>query len=134
MLTDRQEKFAALVAAGRTQREAYRTAYPRARGWKDQIVDSAATRLAKNSKVCMRLAELRRRTATAARLTRERKLAMIEADIEKAVEQGDRYGMIALIRLHNDMTGDNAPERKEITVDVLSLIAERHKDVIREEE
>lgn len=132
-MTSRQEKFARNVAQGMTQREAYRDAYPAARKWKDANVDAQASKLAKNAKVSTRLAELRKKAEKAVTMTREKKLAIIEKDIKAAVEQRDRYGMIALLKLHNEMTGDNAPKRQEITLDVLSSIAERHRGVIEEE-
>lgn len=131
-MTSRQEKFARNVAKGMTQRAAYRDAYPNSRKWKDAAVDSQACILARNSEVSKRLAELRKANEDAARLTREKKLAIIEKDIENAIAQRDRYGMIALLKLHNDMTGDNAPAKTEVTVDILSAIVERHRNVIEE--
>ena len=131
-MTTRQEKFARNLAAGMTQREAYRDAYPASAKWKDESVDCKASLLAKNVKVWQRSEALRKEAEKSVTLTREKKLALIEADVEKAVKQGDRYGMIALLKLHNDMTGDNAPERKEITLDVLSTIAAKHSSVLED--
>ena len=129
-MTSRQEKFAELVASGMTQRAAYREAYPNSRKWKDASVDNKASALAKTGEVSARLRGARAAAAQKSRLTRERKLALIEADVEKAVAAGDRYGLIALLKLHNEMTGDNAPVKTEATVDILTAIAVRHKDVL----
>ena len=132
-MTTRQEMFAELVASGMTQREAYRKVYPNSRKWKDSSVDSQASILAKTQKVSQRLRAARKEAAETARLSRDAKLEMIEEDLARAVKDHDRYGMIALIKLHNEMTGDNAPEKKVVTLDLLSTIAARHRDVLEDE-
>lgn len=59
-MTSAQELFAREVAAGRSQVEAYRTAYPKSRKWQGETAVQAASRLAANSKVSARVAELRK--------------------------------------------------------------------------
>lgn len=61
-LTAKQEKFAQELAKGKSQRVAYRAAYPNSRKWKDSVVDSrASTMFNKNDKVMARYNELRAR-------------------------------------------------------------------------
>ena len=60
-LTGQQEKFAVGVASGKTQADAYREAYPKAKKWKDDAVYVEASRLLDNPKVSLRLKELRER-------------------------------------------------------------------------
>lgn len=61
-LTAKQEKFAQELAKGKSQRVAYRAAYPNSRKWKDSVVDSrASTMFNKNEKVMARYNELRAR-------------------------------------------------------------------------
>lgn len=67
-LTSRQEAFARAVAEGKSQAEAYRTAYPKSERWKDAAVWSAASRLMVDSKVSARVAELRAEIAKAAQV------------------------------------------------------------------
>lgn len=68
-LTPQQERFAQEVgAAGRNLAEAYRTAYPKAKEWKDSAVYAQASTLAKNSKVSERISVLQKETAERAGL------------------------------------------------------------------
>ena len=61
MLTPKQEKFClAYVECGNAS-EAYRRAYPRAKNWKPEAVNVAASRLLANAKVSLRVEELKSR-------------------------------------------------------------------------
>jgi len=60
----RYEKYVQELIAGKTQRQAYREAFPRSKNWKDKTVDSKASDLLKNGddgKVLERYNELRDR-------------------------------------------------------------------------
>jgi phage terminase small subunit len=57
-LTDKQEKFVEGLIAGKSQREAYRAAYPRSVNWLDSTVDTQACILFKHPKVLERYNEL----------------------------------------------------------------------------
>ena len=65
-LTVKREKFVLEVVAGKSQREAYRIAYPTSREWKDAHVDSAASNLMKDIKVSARYNELMGKVVAAA--------------------------------------------------------------------
>lgn len=58
-LTPKQEKFVDGILEGKTQYESYITAYPRAKKWKRNSVDSLASQLMQNTKIIQRLKELR---------------------------------------------------------------------------
>lgn len=58
-LTIAQERYAAELVTGKSQREAYRIAYPNSVNWKDSTVDSKASTLFKHEKVRARYEELR---------------------------------------------------------------------------
>lgn len=60
-LTPQQEIFVQEVIRTGNQREAYRTAYPNSRKWKDSSVDTEASRLLNSPKVSPRFKELRER-------------------------------------------------------------------------
>lgn len=62
MLTTRQERFVQELIKGKSQRDAYKTAYPNSRKWKDSAVDSEASKLIKNTKVSQRYEELKKKT------------------------------------------------------------------------
>lgn len=54
----RHEKFAQELALGKSQRIAYRSAFPNSVNWKDSTVDVKASVLAKDDKILVRLKEL----------------------------------------------------------------------------
>lgn len=54
----RHEKFAQELANGKSQRIAYRSAFPNSVNWKDSTVDVKASVLAKDDKILVRLKEL----------------------------------------------------------------------------
>lgn len=60
-LTAQQENFTQLLAAGKTQVDAYHEAYPVSQAWKIDGVYVEASKLASNPKVIRRLAALRER-------------------------------------------------------------------------
>lgn len=57
-LTDQQERFVQELIKGKSQREAYKIAYPKSVKWKESAIDSQASRVFKNSKVFARFNEL----------------------------------------------------------------------------
>lgn len=57
-LTANQEKFVQELIKCKSQRKAYRIAYPRSVNWKDEVVDVKASELLKNGKVLVRYNEL----------------------------------------------------------------------------
>lgn len=60
-LTEKQEKFVQELVKGRSQREAYRIAYPKSVDWKDETVDQNASKLMRHTKVLPRYNELKGR-------------------------------------------------------------------------
>lgn len=58
MMTPQREKFAQLVASGKSQAEAYRTAYPRSQKWKDAVVWNKGSELVRVGEVSVRIKEL----------------------------------------------------------------------------
>ena len=60
-LTEKQEKFIQELVKGKSQREAYRIAYPKSVDWKDETVDQNASKLMRNTKVLPRYNELKGR-------------------------------------------------------------------------
>ena len=58
VLTMKQEKFVHDLIKGKSQREAYRIAYPKSQKWADNVVDVKACQLFANDKVRLRFNEL----------------------------------------------------------------------------
>lgn len=87
-LTPAQETFAAGIASGLNQSEAYRKAYPRSLKWADKTVWARASELAANSKVSGRIDSLGKQAAAANEITVERivrELALIAFGSKRAV-------------------------------------------------
>ena len=104
--SDRQELFAQGLAKGLSQRVAYRAAYPNSVDWKDNTVDARACELAKDSKVVVRLAELRAMATSNAIMTAtERKewLTKLIMDAEGKHNTGDRLKALDIL---NKMDGE----------------------------
>ena len=131
-MTTRQEKFARNLARGMTQREAYRDAYPNSRKWKVENVDAKASTLAKTAKVSARLAELTRKAESKAVMSRQKRLEALSR-IAKRNEKSSPKDAIAAIKVLNEMTGDNAPVKTEATVDILTAMALKHRDMLEDE-
>lgn len=68
-LTSKQENFAQLVASGKTYAESYREAYPTSKDWKDEAVWVQSSQLMSNSKVIVRVEELKRETVERNKVT-----------------------------------------------------------------
>lgn len=58
MLTAKQEKYVQNLIKGMSQREAYRDAYPSSKKWKENTVDSEASKMLTNPKIFNRYNEL----------------------------------------------------------------------------
>lgn len=80
-LTQKQEKFVQELIKGKSQREAYRTAYPSSLKWKDNVVDVKASELLKNGKVMVRHNELKNKVIKRA----EEKAIITAEDIIKEI-------------------------------------------------
>ena len=57
-LTDKQERFVQELLKGKSQREAFKIAYPNSGKWKDNVVDVKASELLRVGKVSVRYNEL----------------------------------------------------------------------------
>ena len=73
-LTIKQENFVQELIKGKTQRQAYYSAYPNSKKWKEETTDQAASRLFANSKVVARYNSLMDKHREKALMTREKLL------------------------------------------------------------
>lgn len=89
-LTPKQEKFVDEILQGKSQRQAYISAYPRAKNWKENAVDSTASQLIENPKVNQRLKELGWKDKTEVMYTRKKMLKRIDKVMQKHEEEMDR--------------------------------------------
>lgn len=115
-LTPKQEKFAAGVAQGLTQSEAYRRAYPRSKKWKDASVWNHSAKLAAHSDVSARIEFLKAKAAAKNEITTERVLREIArlafADLREVMDWGP--GGVSL-RPSDKLSADAAAAIAEIS-------------------
>ena len=70
-LTDKQEKFAQAVAAGKTYADAYREAYPVSEKWKDESIWCESSKLMADPKVIQRVKQIQEQRSKANEVTIE---------------------------------------------------------------
>jgi hypothetical protein len=117
-LTPRQEAFALEVASGKSQAEAYRTAYPKSQAWKDTAVWQQASRLMAVPHVAARVASHRSELAQRSLWAREDSVR----SLVKVVRTADRPSdIVAAVKALNEMHGFNAPQKVEHSGAITSI-------------
>ena len=122
----KREKFVQCLIVGMSRRKAYLEAFPAARKWKDNTVDSRAYELFQNSEILDRFTELQNQAAQGAVLTRQRKreiLCTIAEDEE--LEPKDR---IRAIDTDNKMEGEYT-EKVEVSETNNNLFAQIEESI-----
>lgn len=89
-LTAKQEEYCQQLMMGKTQHEAYITAYPRAKNWTRNCVDYNASDLTKQPKIQKRLKELGYRDAKKVQWTRQKALETINKAMEMHQQDMER--------------------------------------------
>ena len=100
----RHETFAQEIALGKSQRKAYRSAFPKSVNWKDETVDSKASVLAKNDKVLARIKELQEESTSKAIKTAIQRKEWLSSIIDSAEE--DTATKLKACDLLNKMDGE----------------------------
>jgi phage terminase small subunit len=119
MLTIKQEAFASAIANGKTQADAYRSAY-NAENMKESTLWSNASRLMADSKVAARVEDLRKQLENKQLWTREMSVKALIG----AYKEGNPTAKIAAVKELNAMHGFNAPTK----LDVINRTLEPLKD------
>lgn len=118
----KHEAFANYVLSEPSQAEAYRKAYPHSRAWKAYSAQIAASKLANNAKVSLRIQELKAELASKSLWSREQSVEVLK---EIATRQGDEVlgippardaDRISSIKELNAMHGFNAPIEHDVNV------------------
>jgi len=112
-LTAKQNRFAELVALGKTQSDAYREAYPNSKNYKDKTVWVKASALMKNGKVKARLKTLQKKTEKKYEVTRDSLVKEIFKAQRMGVIKKNGTAFLKAIELKAKITG-NMIERKEV--------------------
>ena len=133
----RHEQYAQSLAAGLSQRKAYRAAYPKSEKWKDATVDAKACNLAKNDKIKARYNELKEEAANAAGgavMTRNEKrelLAAMARDMELPI--ADRQRAIDLDNKMEDEYTSNVKLSGNVNNPLAGLTTDELKKLIADD-
>jgi len=104
MLTAKQENFAQAIADGMSQADAYRSAF-NAENMKDNSIHVNASKLMADTKVSLRVEELRERLTAKALWTREKSVRALE----RVLEEGPHAAQVSAVKELNLMHGFNEP-------------------------
>lgn len=129
-LTPKQELFVQGIISGLSQRQAYRQAYPSAKGWLDSSVDSKAAVLLQNVKVLSRYRELLKQFSNMSLWSREQAFNEYEwlknkarASIENdGIRQANSNAFLSALDGMNDMAFHDlelADEKLRLEIDNL---------------
>lgn len=99
----KDEIFAQQLAAGATQSDAYRAAYPRSLNWKNTTVANKAYIIAKDPDIAARVEELLAEAATKAVMQRQERMETLTSIARNKTKQ-DRW-RIQAIEVLNKMDG-----------------------------
>jgi hypothetical protein len=123
-LTSQQELFAQGVAAGKSQSEAYRSAYPKALSWAPETVWNRASALMRDSEVVARVGAIRAELAEKGLWSREQSAKaligiinrkMVDEATGKEIQAAQDKDVISAVKELNAMHGFNAPQKIEHT-------------------
>lgn len=126
-LTPKQEKFVQGLVSGLSQRQAYKKAYPNARKWNDNSVDSRASNLFKNDKVLTRYNEIMNEHKEKALWTREeavealkwlykQSVTSIKEHDEGYVRQGTSSAIVSAIQELNKLEDLYPSDKQDINL------------------
>lgn len=100
----RHEKFVQCLITGMSQRKSYREAFKQSTRWKDETVDSKASKLSKTDKVLARYNELLELAQDEAILTRKERMVFLSEIVIDDIE--DTTTKIKAIDTLNKMDGE----------------------------
>ena len=104
-LTPQHEVFAGHLAAGKSQAEAYRLAYPNARNWKDESLWPKASALAADGKVLARISGLRAVATKEIIYNVQEAMREAHAAFQMAVETRNAGHMVRAVELKSKLKG-----------------------------
>lgn len=136
MLTAKREAFAAGLAQGLSQAEAYRRAFPSSLAWKDETVWSKASTLSKDGKVRARVAELQEKAAESSEFTVAEHMRTLSELRDEARNTGQHAAAIKAEELRGKCAGfytekhehtgkGGAPIPVALTVEQFRVVAEQ---------
>lgn len=121
-LTGKQEAFAQAIADGKTQADAYRTAYA-AEKMADKTIWEKASALMADGKVSARVDELRQALAQRMLWRREDSVEVLRK-IAKEDPEAPHSSIVSAVKELNAMHGFNEPTKVDLGLQVLRLTAQ----------
>lgn len=117
-LTAKQDKFARLVAEGKTQADAYREAY-NASKMKPETITNNAYKLTLNNDIATRIEEYKKeftkKLDLASQITVERQLKYAQKAVQECLKAGDWNNYLKAMEMQNKLLGLNAPTKTDNT-------------------
>ena len=112
--------------SGERQVIAYRKDFD-CNGKSEAAVRADASRLARNANIIKLIAKLRERADFAAVMTRERRMALLSNQAEKAAKKGNWTGLIRIVDMLNKMDGTYETKKMEAELEKTAKEEERKK-------
>jgi hypothetical protein len=128
----KHEAFAQHILTEQSQADAYRKAYPHSRSWKAESAQIAASRLAKNAKVMLRVQELKAELASKCLWTREQSVEVLKEIATRKFNEENKTlpskdaDRIASIKELNAMHGFNAPIEHDVNFKGKHTVVKRY--------
>lgn len=114
-LTQKQEMFAQGIAAGKSQAQAYRDAYPVALKWGENSVNVQACNMAKHPNILLRISELKNELKERTLWSMEEAHKILKTSMIKAFQDGDTAMVYKGVELLNKLHGIEPPSKVDIT-------------------
>lgn len=114
-LTPKQEAFAQAIADGKTQSDAYRSAFDVSPTTKPETIHKRASELMSDGEVTGRVEELKQALSAKALWTREMSVKALARAYKIAEDTRNPSGMTGAVKELNAMHGFNAPTELHVT-------------------
>lgn len=116
-ITPQQEVFAQAVAGGKSQADAYRTAYPKSLKWKPDSVWNKASAMMAKAEVSARVEAIKAELADLGLWTREQSVLALVGVVRAPDKATD---IVAAVKELNSMHGFNAAQKVELKYETMS--------------
>ena len=132
-LTAKQDKFARLVAEGKTQADAYREAYNSAK-MKPETIQNSAYKLMQNGEITARIEEYKKQFTKnldlTSQITVERQLKYTQKAIQECLKSGDFNNYLKAMDMQNKLIGLYAPTKTDNKTEISGELNPAHTQAI----
>lgn len=131
MLTAKQEHFAQCIVDGCTQLEAYKRAY-NAENMADQSISSNAYKLINDTKIALRIEELRELLALKCMFPLSERLSILKSVATSDDSKGSEK--VSAVKAVTEILGDGAASKKDVRVTSETEVTKEQLSTITDEE